>query len=121
VIGYYVHMGTESRDYTTNWFVDGRLNTNSIVRGLTPGVYYFAATAVSSNMQSEYSNEARAPIPHPPARLIVTNEPAVNIHAMLQVSDSITGPWEKATRYPVQQWPVSDGVRFFRVELEATR
>ena len=56
--GYVIYYGTSSRNYTTQVPVNMG-TTTLVVDNLTPGTYYFAATAVnSSDIESQYSAEA---------------------------------------------------------------
>jgi hypothetical protein len=58
-IGYRVHYGTSTQTYTT--VVDTGLSTTASIGGLTRNRrYYFAATAVYPDDESDFSNEVNA-------------------------------------------------------------
>lgn len=59
--GYHIWQGTQSGVYTVEY--DAGNNLTYQVTGLTPGAYYFAATAYAGGQDSGYSNEAAATIP----------------------------------------------------------
>jgi hypothetical protein len=61
--GYTIHYGTESQNYTSEIQVDNPGLTTYVVDNLSPGTYYFAVTANSSEgFQSAYSPEVSATV-----------------------------------------------------------
>jgi hypothetical protein len=56
--GYKIYYGTSSRNYTTEILIDNPSITTYLVENLSPGTYYFAATALNiADEESRYSGE----------------------------------------------------------------
>lgn len=66
-IGYRVYYGTAPRVYAQakgfGVLVNGATNAQSVVSNLAAGTYYFAVTAISSDLESDYSTEAAKVVP----------------------------------------------------------
>ncbi len=61
--GYTIHYGTQSQNYTSEIEVDNPGLTAYVVDNLSPGTYYFAVTAITSEgYQSTYSPEVSATV-----------------------------------------------------------
>lgn len=59
--GYKIYYGTASRNYTNTIQIDSPAITTYVVENLTPGTYYFAATAFNADgIESRFSGEASA-------------------------------------------------------------
>ena len=59
--GYKIYYGTASRSYTNTIQIDSPAITTYVVENLTPGTYYFAATAFNADgIESRFSGEASA-------------------------------------------------------------
>ncbi|MEO6035988.1 MAG: fibronectin type III domain-containing protein [Verrucomicrobiota bacterium] len=106
VVGYYLHFGIESGNYTTHQDVSSRIST--AVAGLTKGTtYYFAVTAYTADgLESDPSNEiffivpgilrVEAALPGDPVQINFPVEPGHRY--ILQSSadlESWTNLWEK--------------------------
>lgn len=58
ITGYKIYWGSSSKNYTNHVTIVGGTNLTGTVSGLLPGTtYYFAATAFSGDLESEFSNE----------------------------------------------------------------
>lgn len=72
VTGYRIYYGPSSRTYRAHDEVP--YQTTWTVKGLAPGTWYFAATAIdSAGNESEYSNEVSTTIEEPQPALAITS------------------------------------------------
>ena len=129
VAGYKVYHGLGSRFYdevdtVTNVMTNGTVqvsSTNIILSGFIRGTnYYFAATAFNtSNLESDFSEEAVLfipSIPSAPGGLETTNEVVVLVMAKIEEADDPAGPWETSRIYPTASFD-SEMSSFFRVVM----
>lgn len=78
VIGYRTYYGIASRQYTNSITVSGITNTTCAVTNLARGVtYFFAVTAFSSTLESDYSQEVTwttTPLPPRPSNVSINQK-----------------------------------------------
>ena len=131
--GYKIYDGPASRTYdrvtvVTNQLTNGIVSisvTNCVITNFNRGAtQYFAATAFNtSNLESDFSEEAVLfipSIPSPVQNFDATNGMTVlELTAQLEKSRDVLGPWSPLLVYPTAYIdPAATNVQFYRIGMD---
>jgi len=114
---YIVYAGHASRQYTTNWTVLGRTNTQfrlpDTMRADTNTVYWAVTARTRYGLESDYSDEVTTVRPAPPARL--------RIRVTIEGAADLARPdWRTLATFD-REVPMAGRSQFFRARLHVGR